>query len=108
MAVIDLSTQSEKKIFEGFYSRFVHTDQLTIAYVRIEAGRPLPPHSHPQEQITTIITGELEMTIGEETYLLKPGQVAVIPSNVIHSGRALTDCQVTDVFTPVREDFKRL
>ena len=29
----------------------------------------------------------------------------VLPSNVPHSGRAITDVKVIDVFQPVREDF---
>ncbi|MDJ1494125.1 cupin domain-containing protein [Cytophagaceae bacterium DM2B3-1] len=108
MSFIDLSAQSEKTIFDGFFAKFIHTDQITIAYVRIEEGKHLPPHSHPQEQITTVISGELEMTVGDKTQVLKEGQVGVIPSNVVHSGKALTPCYVIDVFNPVREDFKKL
>ena len=34
------------------------------------------------------------------------GEVAVIPSGAVHSGRALTQCRFLDVFHPVREDYK--
>jgi quercetin dioxygenase-like cupin family protein len=37
--------------------------------------------------------------------LLTAGQVLIIPSNVVHSGQALTPCKVLDVFNPVREDY---
>jgi len=36
---------------------------------------------------------------------MKAGDIAVIPSNAIHSGQAITDCQLLDVFSPVREDY---
>ncbi len=106
MATITLSDTPEHVLFDGFHARFVHTAGATLAYVRIEAGKTLPEHSHPHEQVTTVISGELAMTIGGESHTYRLGDVAVIPSNVLHSGTALTDCFVLDVFTPVREDFK--
>jgi quercetin dioxygenase-like cupin family protein len=35
-----------------------------------------------------------------------PGDVLVIPPNVPHSGKALTDVSVMDAFAPVREDYR--
>jgi len=46
------------------------------------------------------------MTIGGVTQILEPGVITLIPSNVVHSARALTDCKVVDIFSPVREDYK--
>lgn len=106
MPTITLSDIPEHLIVDGFHARFVHTEGATIAYVRIEAGKNLPEHAHPHEQVTTVISGELAMTIGGVSHTYRFGEVAVIPSNVSHSGTALTDCFVIDVFTPIREDFK--
>jgi unsaturated pyranuronate lyase len=38
--------------------------------------------------------------------LLKAEDVLVIPPNAVHSGRALTELRLTDVFSPVREDYR--
>lgn len=32
--------------------------------------------------------------------------IAIIPSNIPHSAKALTACKVTDIFSPVRKDYK--
>jgi quercetin dioxygenase-like cupin family protein len=93
-------------IVPGFHARMIHTDSLTIAFVDIEAGATLPEHAHIHEQITNMLEGELEMTIGGKTSRFSAGQSVVIPSNVPHSGRAITACKAMDVFTPVREDFR--
>jgi len=53
-----------------------------------------------------VTKGELELTIDQETRIMKAGMVAVIPSNTNHSARAITKVEVTDVFYPVREDYK--
>jgi quercetin dioxygenase-like cupin family protein len=79
---------------------------MSLAYLTIEAGAPLPEHTHPHEQVTNVIEGQLELTIAGETSVLTPGKVAVIPPNMPHSGRALTPCRAIDVFYPVREEYR--
>ena len=93
-------------IVPGYHARFIHTETMTIAYVDVDAGAPLPEHAHVHEQVTNLLEGEFEMTIGGETLCMSAGQALVIPSNVPHSGRALTACRILDVFQPVREDFR--
>lgn len=103
---IDLPQIPEKEIVPGFFGRMIHTDHMTVAHFRILKGSVLPEHHHPHEQVTNIISGSLEMTIGGVKQVCKPGSVAVIPSNIPHSGVALTDCIVVDVFQPTREDYR--
>ncbi|MDP5158357.1 MAG: cupin domain-containing protein [Flaviramulus sp.] len=95
-----------KELAKGITGKYVHSNNMTIGFVTIEKGAILPSHSHFHEQTTQIISGKLEMTISGETKILEPGSVTIIPSNVVHSANALTDCEVTDTFYPVREDYK--
>ena len=106
MSFIDLDKINKKEIVPGFEGKFIHTDNMTVVYWNIKAGSQLPEHSHHNEQITTIIEGEFVLTSDNETRNVKPGDVAIFPSNVKHSGKALTDCYIMDVFYPVREDYK--
>ena len=95
-----------KEIVPGLFGRFVHGETMTLSFVDIQPGARLPEHSHPHEQITYLIEGELEMVIGGEKMLLTPGMVHVIPSNVPHNAYARTFVRVLDAFSPVREDYK--
>ncbi len=51
-------------------------------------------------------TEGFELSVAGERSLLKPGMVAVVPSNVKHQGRALTACRLIDAFYPVREEYR--
>lgn len=101
-----IDTIEQKEIMPGFKGRLVHADGFTIAYWDIEAGSVLPEHKHIHEQTTQVIEGKLEFTLNGETQIMEPGMIAIIPSNALHSGKALTNCKITDVFCPVREDYK--
>jgi quercetin dioxygenase-like cupin family protein len=107
MAFINLEDIEEREIVPGYHARFVHAENMTLAYWRIEAGAALPSHAHPHEQVTRVSEGEFELTVDGETRILNSGQVALIPGNASHGGKAVSDCRITDVFFPVREDYKR-
>ena len=106
MPFLDLSDIHESEPVPGFRVRFVHTDNMTVAYWDIERGAAMPEHSHEHEQIVNLIEGDFELTVGDELRTLTPGVVAVIPPDVPHSGRAATTCRIVDVFYPVREDYR--
>jgi len=106
MTFMNLQNIPEKELAPGYRVRLVHGDSMTMAYWTIDAGAPLPEHSHPHEQIATLTEGEFELTVRDETRTLRPGDVAVIPPNSPHSGKALSPCRMIDAFHPVREDYR--
>ncbi len=88
---------------EGHYA---HLTGVTIGELSLRAGTVIPMHAHPHEQITYLISGRFEFTVGDETQMLEPGMVVLIPSGATHGGTTQTDCVVVDVFCPVREDYR--
>jgi len=106
MAFHTLDQIPSRELLPGYKVKFIHSEHMTLAYWVVEAGAALPEHSHPHEQVANVLEGEFELTVAGETRALVPGQVVVIPGDVPHSGRALTDCQLLDIFHPVREDYR--
>ena len=106
MTFHNLDQITPREIVPGYRAKFIHSEGMTLAYWEVEAGAALPEHSHPHEQIANVLDGEFELTIAGESRVLVPGQVAVIPGDVPHSGRAITACRLLDAFQPTREDYR--
>ena len=107
MSFAVLASLPARQLFGGtIRGHYAHIDQMTIGEVELDADTVVPMHDHPHEQVTYVIAGLFEFTIGDETRLLEPGAVALIPGGVTHGGRTLTACRVVDVFSPVREDYR--
>ncbi|WP_416151160.1 cupin domain-containing protein [Salipaludibacillus sp. HK11] len=87
-------------------SRKIHKpgDQLMAMEVRFEKGGIGAEHSHPHEQISYCLEGEVEFTLAGEKHVLRQGETLVIPSNTVHGAIALEKSRLLDVFTPIRED----
>lgn len=94
-----------REMMPGGNARFYHTEHMSLAVWDFVPGAVLPSHSHPHEQITTMIEGQFEMELEGKVVVLEKGTVVTIPPYVTHSGRALTECHIVDVFYPNRDDF---
>jgi quercetin dioxygenase-like cupin family protein len=68
-------------------------------------GSSIHEHFHLQEEVYEVIEGELEMTIDGVVEIARAGLVAIVPSNVRHSVKALTDGRAIIVDYPLRREF---
>ena len=97
-----------KEIFSGTVrGHYAHLERMTVGEVEVDAHTNVPMHQHPHEQVTYVLSGRFEFTVGHETTILEPGMVALIPPNTLHGGITLTACRVLDIFAPVREDYRQ-
>ena len=102
----NLNDIPEREIWPGFHGRLIHTNNMTFAYWRVEKGSGIHEHHHHHEQVVNMQAGEFELIVNGESQILKAGDIVVIPSNAKHSGTAITDCKILDVFSPAREDYQ--
>lgn len=94
---------------EGFAMQSITGGDMMANWVRIEPNRTMPRHQHPQEQLGVMLEGHLELTIGDETRMLAPGDAYTIPGDVPHHARTGGDgCLVLDIFSPPRDDYARM
>ena len=105
-SIYSRSDLEPRRLLPGTAVRLVHSETMTLASWDFEPDINLPEHSHPHEQITTVIEGIFELTIDGMILRMEAGDVAVINSGAVHSGRSVTRCRVVDAFHPVREDLR--
>lgn len=70
--------------YPGVTRRGFDGEGATVTEYRFEPGASFPLHRHPQEQITLIAAGDVEMTIEGRVAQLATGGWAVVGSSVEH------------------------
>lgn len=105
MPFVDMSTLDVIERLPGWYGRFFHSANLTIAHYEFKKGASIHEHFHEQEEVYEVIEGELEVTIDGVSQRVWPGVVAIVPGNARHAVKALTDGRVVIVDYPRRPEF---
>jgi quercetin dioxygenase-like cupin family protein len=81
-------------------------DNMLLTEFRLEGGKTLPMHRHPQEQTGYLVSGHIILTIEGKPHDMKPGDSWSISGNVEHGAAVIKDSVAIEVFSPVREDYK--
>lgn len=90
----------------GIYRRTMSmTDEVMLCEFFLERGAHIPQHSHTNDQVGYLISGQLQVTIGSQTRILNPGDSYAVPGGLVHSVQVLEDSLVVDVFSPPRHDY---
>ncbi|QNK34787.1 cupin domain-containing protein [Serratia sp. JUb9] len=82
-----------------------HGGGMMAVEVHFLAGAVGPLHSHPHEQLTYVLSGRFEFTIGGETHQVSAGDTLYKRPHVVHGCVCLEAGVLLDTFTPQREDF---
>ncbi len=109
MAFIEQMDIAKEKIGPGRERYLGYTDKLMMVVIDFHDGptsEPDPPHSHPHEQVSYVVTGELIVHIGKDSKKLKQGDMFTVPPDIPHTVQLLSEhVRLVDTFTPVREEF---
>jgi quercetin dioxygenase-like cupin family protein len=104
MPFVDTSGLDVIERLPGWYGRYFHSSSMTFAHYDFTLGASIHEHFHPEEEVYEVIEGELEMTIDGVSQIARAGLVAIVPANVRHSVKALTDGRVIIVDSPRRRE----
>jgi quercetin dioxygenase-like cupin family protein len=106
--MVDWLKQGFRQMQPGVYHRVeCYGEKLMVCKVVFEQGAIVPPHAHPHEQITHVISGRIEFDIAGARSLLQAGDSCLMAPDAPHGATCLEEAVVLDIFTPLREDFIR-
>ena len=88
----------------GWHGRYFHSPSMTFAHYDFARGASIHEHFHSQEEVWEIVEGEVELTIDGVTQIARAGIAGIVPGNVRHSVKALTDGRAIVVDYPLRHD----
>ena len=93
------------RIFPTVLVDSIGGEQVLMCRVTYEPGTVVQRHAHPEtEQVMLITDGEVEMTIGSETAVLRPGDTAVVNRGIEHELRSPGGCSFIEALAPVPLD----
>lgn len=82
-----------------------YTDELMCVENHFKEGGIGAMHHHPHTQITYVVSGQFEFTIGGEKKIVNAGDSMLKRDSVEHGCVCLKEGILLDIFTPMREDF---
>ena len=82
---IDWDEQEFAEVRPGIFGATVHTPKLTATLYRYDAGSSWETHSHPEDQMTFIVSGAIDFVVDDRPVRLAAGQLAALPGGVPHS-----------------------
>ena len=98
-----------KEIHPGVNVRIMHGENIMMMLVDIAPGAAVPTHTHVNEQAGRVLSGSFKLVIDGHEHILKEGDHYLIPSNVPHSAHGSSSNSLAlDIFSPPREDYKKL
>ena len=94
-----------EEVYQGITRQVLHGERQTMVRYVYAPGSVFPVHSHPEEQVTVVVSGEIEFTIDGVAVVLRGGQAAVIPANMPHGARVIGNVAVEtfNALSPRRE-----
>ncbi len=78
-------------------------DEMVVMEIHYAAGVGAPAHVHSHESVTYVVRGKVKMTVGEQSYVLGPGDVCRHPAGVPHGVEAIEESVMLEVKAPAPE-----
>ncbi len=88
MAVIRANETSDFKLHGYVMRRFIApstgANEIMLWLAEMDIGAESTIHYHDHEEAVMILDGEIQVNMGDVTYVLSAGDAYLVPANIIH------------------------
>jgi quercetin dioxygenase-like cupin family protein len=107
MEIVSWEKIEEERLGPDISRRMFWGRNVMVVKWKLAPETELPVHEHVAEQVTMVERGTVSLIFSDEGAVeLGPGDMLVIPANKPHGVKVGPEgCDVTDLFSPIREDF---
>lgn len=106
VSFIDWDQIPTNEVAPGVRIRAPYGENLMLSLLEMDEGAVVNRHHHPHEQGGILLEGRMELSIGDDTRMVEPGEAYLIPPNLPHRAVAIGGpAKVLDIFSPIREDY---
>ena len=90
---------------ERLLVKVITGERIQMVFAQMEPGF-ISDHSHPHEQMGYVLSGEIELTIGDVTRRCGAGYSYHIPGNIHHSFKVVSKgpARIQDIFSPPKDE----
>src|SRR6201988_859945 len=75
-------------------------DEMKFLEIHYAAGVGAPLHTHTHESIAYVGRGKVKSTVGEDVFIMGPGDVCRHPKGVLHGLEAIEESLVVEIKSP--------
>ena len=104
--IYDLNDFQFTELVTGANSRLINGHGVMLSFINMNPNIFFGHHSHPEEQVMTVLRGYSDQIVMDTIIRLNKGDVVDLPTNMVHGGTmGAQGCDAIDIFFPPRADY---
>ena len=84
-SLLDLAEYQQGSVVSN---TLVKKEKGTVTLFAFDEGEGLSEHTAPFDALVHVVDGEAEVSVGDETFRVSPGQLLLLPADVPHAVHA--------------------
>ena len=106
LSMVRIDDAVTAEIYPGLTRKLLSYNENLMAVMHvIAAGAVIPLHSHPEDQLSYLISGHIRLSCGDTQLEVHAGDSFVLAGGVEHEAFAAAESVALDVFNGARADY---